>query len=166
MNKETLATDKYFKSGLYEKAFYKKKYINEDNPILAQADYVKSHDYFIVEGVDARYVEKFNPYDFDIEEASYLEYVERVGLLRKINLDEAVYKPKIFDKKIALQCGLIPFCYIKHIYEEHESIVKLLALPGSFDQLKPRLDAYHALTEGTTDRNSSFFDREKVADKM
>ena len=46
----------------------------------------------------------------------------------------------IFDKEIALECGLTPFKY---------SELNLLALSGYGMDLSPRLDAYQVLTDHT-----------------
>jgi hypothetical protein len=57
------------------------------------------------------------------------------------------FEPKIFDEKIAWECGLYPF--------EFDGM-ELLALGGCGMDLSPKLDCYQAMTDGTVDSSSMF----------
>lgn len=60
------------------------------------------------------------------------------------------YEPSIYDEKIALECGLVPFTY---------KGINLLALliKGAEECTKNRLDQYQVLTSNTLDEKSLYF---------
>ncbi|WPY01593.1 hypothetical protein Trichorick_01507 (plasmid) [Candidatus Trichorickettsia mobilis] len=60
------------------------------------------------------------------------------------------YEPLVFNEKIALECGLIPF-----VLKVDRLCLIAVSVCGS--DLSPRLDAYQALTDNTIDENSYLF---------
>ena len=90
---------KYFNSGLYEKAFYKQ----HENIDLASA-------YEDLEYSEELLIEH---YKGDLEYSDEDELSDRVREIfwERLSYWNTYYEPLIFNKEIALQCGLTPFSY-------------------------------------------------------
>ncbi len=130
----------YYNSGLYlEPFFIKHKYLELDYCSIHQ-ELIDSSDFHL-------YTEYYGgELEFEGEEDLREQAVDSV--LERISYWATYFEPLIFNKKIALECNLIPFVHYG---------TKLLALSGCGMDLSPTLDAYQALTDNTIDKGSRLF---------
>ena len=143
-NEYTIMNKFLFNSGLYETPFFTKHKINFQNEF---ENIYMDFDNFIY-SYEIKYHQgdlNENLTDEEKEEIQH-DYYERASWL------PTVFEPIIFNEKIALECGLIPFTL-----ETEDETLQLLALGGCGMNLSPRLDAYQFLTHNTIDKNSLYF---------
>jgi len=127
---------KYFNSGLYEKAFFKK-----------HTDIDLSLDYENI-GYNEELLIKHWQGDLDYNDEYELSDMVREIFWEKLSYWNTYYEPLVFDEEKALECNLMPFSY---------EGVNMLALSGCGMDFSPKLDAYQALVHYTIDKNSQFF---------
>lgn len=135
-----------FNSGLYETPFFTKhkidfsKEFGNGNIYMNFDDFIYAHEIEYYEG-------DLNENLTDEEkEDIQQDYYDRAGF------SSTVFEPRIFNEKIALECGLIPFTL-----ETEDKTLQLLALGGCGMNLSPQLEAYQFLTHNTIDKNSLYF---------
>lgn len=145
-NKHRIMKKFLFNSGLYETPFFTKHKIDfseefgNGNIYMDFEDFIYSHEIEYHEG-DLNE----NLTDDEKEEIQHNYY-------EKASCRPTVFEPRIFNEKIALECGLIPFTL-----ETEDKTLQLLALGGYGMDLMPLLDAYQFLTHNTIDKNSLYF---------
>ena len=66
------------------------------------------------------------------------------------------FSPLVYNEKIALECGLIPFIYKSDMF---------LDLAGYGMDLIPKLEAYQVLAHNSIDKNSRFFSSANMAEE-
>ena len=130
----------FYNSGLYSEPFFRKhKNLNfRLHSSVVEAMLESDYELFLKDysaGLDCQNED-------ELQEAIISLFVEN------INLYATYFEPLIFDKEIALECGLTPFKY---------SELNLLALSGCGMDFSPRLDAYQVLTDHTIDKASYLF---------
>ena len=135
-----------FNSGLYETPFFTKHKIDFSEEFGNENIYMDFDDFILPHEIGYHeWDSNENLTDEEKEEIQH-DYYERAGWL------PTVFAPIIFNEKIALECGLIPFTL-----ETEDKTLQLLALGGCGMDLSPRLDAYQFLTHNTIDENSLYF---------
>ena len=131
---------KFFNSGLYEETFY----------IMHKIDFYNDHAACEEVEYDRELLASHYVNDLGLEYRDEDDKWEQVDQIFWDNLSywSIYFEPRMFNEKIALECGLTPFSY---------EGVNMLALSACGMDLSPRLDAYQTLLHNTIDRNSKFF---------
>ena len=130
---------RFYNSGLYQAPFFRQHKI-ETNRLDACIDDI-SYDFALLSEYYADEIE-----DEDNED-KIMQIIEE-NFFEAVSYWPIYFEPLVFNKKIALECALIPF-----VFEDTE----LLALAACGMDLSPRLDAYQALTDCTIDESSYLF---------
>ena len=115
----------FYNSGLYSEPFFRKhKNLN-----------FRLHSSVVEAMLESDYELFLKHYSAGLDCQNEDELQEEIISLfvENINLYATYFEPLIFDKEIALECGLTPFKY---------SELNLLALSGCSMDFSPRLDAY------------------------
>ena len=81
--------------------------------------------------------------------------------LENYDRDTTILKPKKYNEEVALRCGLMPFKYVGGNRGREVKLVMLCVYSGYGFFMKPRLDAYQALMNGSISRGSVLEDNEK-----
>ena len=152
-NEYTIMKKFLFNSGLYETPFFTKHKIDfseefgNGNIYMDFDDFIYPYEIEYNEGDLNENLTDEEKEEIEIaKEDIRHDYHERASWL------PTVFEPSIFNEKIALECGLIPFTL-----ETEDETLQLLALGGCGMNLSPKLDAYQFLTHNTIDKNSLYF---------
>ena len=130
---------KFYYSGLYQPPFFRKHRI-EYNKICACIDDI-SYNLDLLSNYYQGLIK-------DDDNEDRIRAIISASFVNSLNYHPIYFEPLVFNKKTALECGLIPF-----VFEE----VKLLSLAGWSMDLLQKLDAYQLLTCGMIDKRSKYF---------
>ena len=152
-NEYTIMKKFLFNSGLYEATFFTKHKIHFSEEFGNGNIYMDFEDF--IYPYEIGYHEGDSNENLTDQEKETIEITKeyiRHNYHERASWMPTVFEPIIFNKKIALECDLIPFTL-----ETEDKTLQLLALGGCGMDLSPRLDAYQFLTDNTIDKNSLYF---------
>ena len=135
-----------FNSGLYETPFFTKHKVDFSEEFGNGNIYMNFEDFIFPHEIEYHQGDLNENLTDEEKEDIQHDYYERASE------GQTVFESIIFNEKIALECGLIPFTL-----ETEDETLQLLALGRCGMNLSPRLDAYQFLTHNTIDKNSLYF---------